>query len=249
MKTSAALALALALMLPAAVRAAASCSLPRQFVVSDQATPSLVQALRPGGTLAILAIGSARWFAPDGSPSSRGFPARMLAALKTALPRTQVSLHYAGGRDLAAAQMLPILRHALESRKVGLVIWQTGTVEAVENSPPEDFLAALAQGVSIVQQAGANLILVDPAFSRFLITDTNIDVYLRAFREVSIEPAVTLFPRFALTRYWLDQDLFDLESASASALPSLARARQDCIGQALANFILSSAGVEAGPHE
>lgn len=236
----AALALALALMLPAAVHAAASCSLPRRFVLSDQTMPALAQALRPGGTLAILTIGSAR---------SLGFAGSMLAALRTALPKAKISLRFAGGRGLGAAKMLPILRRALERGKIGLVVWQTGTVEAVENSPPEDFLAALAQGVAIVQQADANLILVDPAFSRFLSTDTNIDVYLRAFHEVSIEPSVALFPRFALTRYWLDQGLFDLESASASALPSLAKARQDCISQALASFILSSAGIPAATHQ
>lgn len=223
--------------------ATASCSLPERFVTSEEHMPGVARDLRAGGNLTILALGSAGSFGPDARHPALGFPARMLAALRRAVPEAKISLLLKGGRDLRAVAMLPVLRRALRGGKIGLVIWQTGTVEAVEDSPPEDFLAALADGISIVRQAGADLVLVDPAFSRFLRTDTNIDVYLRAFREAAIVPGVALFPRFDLTRYWVEQGSFDLEAAPRSAVPALARARENCLGQALARFVLNSAGI------
>ncbi|MGH7119568.1 MAG: hypothetical protein ACREFP_11370 [Acetobacteraceae bacterium] len=207
--------------------------------------PGVAGHLRAGGSLVILAIGSASAFGAGGRHPALGFPSRMLVALRRAVPGAETSLLIKDGRGLTAAEMLPVLRRSLRGGKIGLVIWQTGTVEAVENSPPEDFLAALADGVSIVLHAGAELILVEPAFSRFLSTDTNIDAYQRAFREAAIEPGVVLFPRFELTRYWVDEGSFDLEAAPASAVAALARARESCIGQALARFVLSGAGVAA----
>lgn len=242
------LALGPALLVPRMGHAArASCSLPARLVVSDEKMPGVARHLKAGESLVILAVGSASSFGPGGSHPALGFPSRMLAALRRAVPGAEISLLIKGGRDLSAAEMLPVLRRSLGHGKVGLVIWQTGTVEAVENSPPEDFLAALADGVSIVQRTGADLILVDPAFSRFLSTDTNIDAYERAFREVAIEPGVALFPRLELTRYWVDEGSFDLEAAHRSAVAAMARARESCIGEALARFVLSGAGVAAPP--
>ncbi|MDA8050291.1 MAG: hypothetical protein M0002_09830 [Rhodospirillales bacterium] len=241
------LAAALLALLPLGADGAAPlCALPPEFAASNQPTPRVAALLRPGGDLAILALGTASSFGPDGRQPRLGFPARMAAALRKAAPEARITLTLKGGRGLTAAAMLPMLRGALRSSKVGLVIWQTGTVEAVRDSPPGNFLAALAEGLSIVRAAGADLILVDPQFSRFLRTDTNIDAYESAFHEVAFEPGVVLFARYELTHAWVDAGSFDLERARSSATPALAAAMQDCIGQALAHFILSGAEKAGG---
>jgi hypothetical protein len=229
-------------LLPLAARAAVpACDIPAEFTLSGEPMPRVAAALKPGGTLAVLAIGSAGVFGPDGGHPALGFPARMVAALRRAVPQATITLSLQGGRGLSAQAMLPMMKRALLRGKIGLVLWQTGTVEAVHNTPPGDFLEVLADGVSLAQGVGADMILVDPMFSRFLRANTNIDPYANAFRQVAIQPGVALFQRYDLTHAWVDNGSFDLEETARSEQPAVAAAMQDCIGQALAQFVLGAA--------
>ena len=217
------------------------------------ALPHLDAALKHGGKLGILAIGSAGVrpdaelpFAGSGAPpaapappaSPTGFPWQFAHALETAVKGLHVSVTVRGGRLLSAADMEAMIEAELAHGGYRLVLWQTGTVDAVQDLPPGDFYQALSDGAASVAGAGADLILVDPQYSRFLEANANLQPYLSAMQSVGDLPGVMLFDRYALMRDWADAGAIDLEHAAKPDRPAQAARLHACLARALAHMVI-----------
>lgn len=206
------------------------------------ALPHVAAGLR-AGRLSILAIGSARSFAqsqrgPSGAP---GVPWQMAQALKSAYPGLEVSLTGRGGRGLTASALVRVIRAELRARPYQLVLWQTGTVEAVHNIQPDDFTDSLLQGIDAVGARGADLVFIDQQYSRFLEGNTDLEPYRRALERVATRSGVALFRRFALMRHWASEGRLDLELAAPRARRALIDQLHTCLGILLARFIVAGA--------
>jgi acyl-CoA thioesterase-1 len=216
--------------------------------------PHLATALKTGGTLSVLAVGSATVFGPQASaaaelspshptvplaPSQTGFPWQMAHALEAAIHGLHVNVTVIGGHGLSAAAMLTKMRAELARHTYRLVIWQTGTVEAVNMVPTEDFYQTLVDGAGAVAAAGADLVLVDPQFSRFLEANANLAPYGDAMQAAGALPGVILFHRFDLMREWTDSGSIDLERTAIGDRLALATRLHACLGQALAHTLLA----------
>src|SRR5581483_11264312 len=94
-----------------------------------------------------------------GTDRGTAFPNRMLETLHLTLPKIPFGLTLRGGRGMTAAAMLPLLQAALAAQHYHLLIWQTGTVEAVRGEPPDAMVAALQDGIDSAREAGADVIL------------------------------------------------------------------------------------------
>ena len=55
-----------------------------------------------------------------------------------------------------------------------------------------------------MRDAGGDLVLIDPQFSRFLRANTDLDPYENVMQQVATMPGVALFRRFDLMRSWAD---------------------------------------------
>jgi hypothetical protein len=120
-----------------------------------------------------------------------------------------------------------------------LVIWQTGTVDAMRSVDPDDFHAAVNEGVTALQNAGADVILMNLQYSPRTETMISGSPYMDNMRAVAQEHDIPLFDRFAIMREWNEQGDFDLFSAVHG--PELAKRVHDCIGRALSTFIIDAA--------
>jgi len=218
------------------------CAAPADLTETDAQFESVAAALKPGQSLNVLALGSATMLGPDRNTDA-SFPAIMVATLRTAVPGVDVTITVRGGRGMTAADMLPILQEALARRRYQLVVWQTGTVEAVRGLPPDDFQQTLEEGVQAARDAQADIVLVDPQFSRFLRANANLDPYLDVMRRVDAFSDAALFPRFDLMKYWADEGRLDMERAERTRRKDVARELHACIGLALARFVMQAAGV------
>ena len=109
----------------------------------------------------------------------------------------------------------------MEGKKPTLVIWQTGTVDAMRSIDPDDFRGAVDEGVAALQNAGADVVLMNLQYSPRTETMISAPPYLDNMRVVAQQHDVPLFDRFAIMRHWNEQGDFDLFSASmASTLRS-----------------------------
>ncbi len=230
--------------------------------------PQVAHALQPGRQLDILAIGSATMFGPEASllpgtvtsqtfggsanaisqggerlqtVSEQAFPKQMVRALLSSVPGASITVTVRGGKGLLATEMLGILKDELTRQHFDMVLWQTGTVEAVRNLPPAEFGQTLLEGADAIHAAGADLVLIDPQYSRFLQTNANLDPYAQALQQVAATPGVVLFRRYDLMRSWVNEGQIDLERTAKPDRKRMVEMLHACLGQHLARLVLSSA--------
>lgn len=245
------------------------CAAPDDLPATLTALPHVGEVLKPGGTLRVLAIGSATMFGPEAAlapgtltsqslvpkaqprandsvpftqeASEQAFPRQMAKALQTIVPGLQVQVVVRGGRGMTAADMLTLMRTEIAIDKPQLVLWQTGTVEAVRNSPSGEFGQVLLEGAEAAEQAGANLVLIDPQYSRFLQANSNLDPYAQALQQAATLPGTLLFHRFDLMRAWANAGQIDLEHTPKADRRKAVEILHACVGASLARVIAAAA--------
>jgi acyl-CoA thioesterase-1 len=221
--------------------ARAACPLPAQNV----AAPPLFAALNSSiaqRQVRILAVGSGATTGAEGT-TAHGFPAHMLAALRAALPGVEVALTVRGGRGMSAEQLLPRLRDGLRQTSPAVVLWQTGTVEAVHGLRTDRMRDALRAGLAASREAGASLVLIDPQYTRALHANADVVPYETTLRSIGAEPGASLFSRYDLTREWVTRGQIDPETAPTAARASVLNRLDGCVGEALARYLLNGAGI------
>jgi hypothetical protein len=224
----------------------AVCVASEAFTTPEESLDQVAAAIAAGGPVNILAIGSATTVGDQpGGDRNTAFPFRMVAALQAALPKVTFTLTLRGGRGMTAEDMLPLLEAALTRQHYQLLVWQTGTVEAVRGLRPDGMVAALQEGIDRAQAAGADVVLIDPQFSRFLRANADIDPYEAALQQVSAMPGVVLFRRFDLMRSWVEDGTVDLEHATRGDRSRMMALLNTCVGETLARFVLNGSGVPA----
>jgi hypothetical protein len=107
---------------------------------------------------------------------------------------------------------------------------------------PDDFRGAVTDGVAALQQAGADVVLMNLQYSPRTETMISAPPYLDNLRAVAQEHDIPLFDRFAIMREWNEQGHFDLFNSSRG--PELAKQVHDCLGRALAQFVIDAAHLE-----
>lgn len=222
----------------AASPAPAACELPPYLLTSESQLPKVANAIKAGKPLEILVIGSRSTIIPSSESSS--YPARMEAILKEKLPPSEpvhvsVEIQSKKTAEETAATFVKLM----EAKTPTLVIWQTGTVDAIRSIDPDEFRGAVTDGVVALQKAGADVILMNLQYSPRTETMISAQPFLDNMRVVAQEHDVPLFDRFAIMRQWNEQGQFDLFNPSRG--PELAKQVHDCIGRALAQFVIDAA--------
>ena len=215
-----------------------SCDVPDNLLATESTLPKTADAIK-AGKLDILVVGSrsSTITASEGS----AYPARLQIALKEKLPSIPVNLSVELQPRKSAEEVASSLAKLVEDKKPTLVIWQTGTVDAMRSTDPDDFRGAVDEGVAALQTAGVDVVLMNLQYSPRTETMISAPPYLDNMRAVAQQHDVPLFDRFAMMQHWNEQGDFDLFSSSHGI--DMAKRVHDCIGRALAKFIIDAAHV------
>jgi hypothetical protein len=216
-----------------------TCEVPAYLLSSESSLPKVAEAVKTGGKLDVLVVGSrsSTINAPDGT----AYPGRLEAVLREKLPTVKVNVNVELQIKKTAEEVAASLGKLIEGRKPTLVVWQTGTVDAMRSIDPDDFRAAVGDGVAALQSAGTDVILMNLQYSPRTETMISAAPYIDNMRVVAQQHDVPLFDRFAVMRNWNEQGDFDLFSTSHG--PELARRVHDCLGRALSKFIIDAAHI------
>src|SRR5690242_14236953 len=217
--------------------AAAGCDVPPSLLESDSPLPKVAAAVKEGQPLNVLVIGSRS--STLGSDAANAYPARMQAALKEKLPQLAVNVSVEIQASKTAEEVGSSLVKLMEGKTPTLVIWQTGTVDAMRSIDPDDFRNAVDEGVAALQKAGADVVLINPQYSPRTETMISVPPYLDNLRAVAQAHDIPMFDRFAIMHQWNDQGDFDLFGAHHGL--DMAKRVHDCLGRALAIFVISAA--------
>jgi hypothetical protein len=218
---------------------AQSCEVPDYLLTSESALPKVAEAVKAGHALDVLVIGSKS--STIATSEANAYPARLQAALKEKLPAIAVNVTVELQATKTAEEVAAGLVKLLEGKKPTLVVWQTGTVDAMRSTDPDDFRSAVDDGVAALQNAGTDVLLMNLQFSPRTETMISAPPYLDNMRVVAQQHDVPLFDRFAIMRQWNDSGDFDLFS-TANGL-ELAKRVHNCLGRALSKFVIDAAHI------
>lgn len=216
--------------------ASVGCEAPAYMLATDLTLNRVVASLKNDRKLDILVIGSRS--STISSAENTGYPARLQTLLRDKLPGVNVNVTLEMRMKRTAAEVASGIGALVTERKPSLVIWQTGTYDAIRSIDPDDFRSALSEGIEAAQKAGADVILMNLQYSPRTETMINPTPYLDNMRVVAQEHDVPLFDRFALMRHWNETGEFDLFSPAPGI--DLAMRVHGCLARALSTFVLDA---------
>ncbi|MDB5373334.1 MAG: hypothetical protein JWP04_1976 [Belnapia sp.] len=218
---------------PAAVLGAnLSCESPPELLQASAALPATAKAAS-AGRLRILVVGGASVLGPGTSGPAAAWPARLEALIRARSPALKLEVVTRGARGLTTAETGAIIAGEMASNRPDLVLWQTGTVEAVRGLDVDEMVEALNAGLGRIITAGTDAVLIDHQFSRFLRANANVETYLDALRLVAAVHGVPVLRRWDLMRHWADTDQLDMERAERNDRLTVTDRLNDCLARAM----------------
>lgn len=121
---------------------------------------SASQQALAAGALNILVVGSSSTAGTGARSANGGYVQRTEALLKD--PRIFVTARGKGGETARGA--LARLDDEIEHHDPDLVVWQVGTNDALRRLNLDDVRDTINQGIALIQQHGADVILIDPQY-------------------------------------------------------------------------------------
>lgn len=219
------------------------CDVPADLLSpGDSVLDKVATAVKSQRKLDVLVVGSGSsgLAGPDGA--SFAYPARLEANLREKLPGVIVTVTTNLQPKRTAEEVAENLAAFAAERKPGLVVWQTGTVDAIRAIHPDDFRNALDDGIAALKSAGTDAVLMNLQYSPQMETMLPVSPYLENIRAVAQQQDVPLFDRYAIMQHWNEHGDFDLADTSRSM--ALAKGVHDCVGRALADLVIGAARIE-----
>ena len=219
------------------------CAFPGYLLFGDSLLQRVTAAVQKDKTLKVVVLGGTSSTIPGPEGASYAYPARFEATLISRLPGLTISVAaYVKPRQSAAQAAEKIKKLVLDEKPV-LVVWQTGTYDAVHGTDPAAFRTTIADGVAALQASGVDVVLVNMQFSPRTEFIVALGAYADGMRWVAREREVPLFDRLAIMRHWYDAGQFDLYAATKDI--GMAKAVHECIGRALAALVIDAARLPA----
>lgn len=214
-----------------------NCEAPDAYVEPYFKTANAARKLRSAKSLDILVVSSAPSQTRLGD-KLKTYPLFLEAALKEQLPdyEIRVAVHSEARKTLK--EILAGLPQALEKHKPELVIFQTGTVEAIVGVDPDKYERKLEAFIDVVRRTGADIILINPQFSPRFSFAANAGSLNDRIRRVAAYSDTSLFNRYDIMRHWSENEVFDFNAIKNNGTYE---AVHRCLGRLLAEFVSRAA--------
>jgi GDSL-like Lipase/Acylhydrolase family len=235
MRTLCAAALAVLACIGAALAAESpDCAVPAHLADADYPLPRVAAAVQ-ARQLDIVVIGTASSTLAGPGGADLAYPARLQIILTKRLPAVKTKVVTSVKSRRSAAEMEESFEKILMEEKPALIIWQSGTVDAITGVDPEGYRATLDEGVEALHAGGADVVLMNMQYSPRTESMIAIQAYADSLRLVSQQRQVPLLDRFAIMRHWSELGIFDLHAATRKL--EMAARIHACIAQLLADLI------------
>ena len=213
------------------------CEVPAELQQVDVTLPHLASRLAAKEPVTIVAIGGASTAGAAAGSPDLAYPARLREALAAKFPEAQIKVINKGVARQSAQQMVERFPSDVLAEDPVLVVWESGTVDAVRDIQVDDYAGALQRGVDELKNRAIDIILVDMQFSHSTTAMIDFQRYLLALHRVGELNGLYVFPRFEMMRYWSEQNMFNFDGVVAEERAKLAARVYDCLGRRLAHSI------------
>jgi len=223
---------------PAMAAEEGACYVAGSLVHTDFAL-SRVAAATDRKHLDIVVLGSASSTLPGTEGAAKAYPARLQESLTRRLGDVAVKVVPRTKARDTAAEMVKALRQIVGDEKPDLVIWQTGTVDAMLGVDPDEFQTALGNGLEALHAGNTDAVLVNMQYSPRTDSIISLAAYVDAMRFVALQREIPLFDRLGVMKDWNEMGVFDLSTATKKI--DVAEKVHDCIGRMLARLVVDGA--------
>lgn len=218
---------------------AQNCNVKPELVENFSQLARVRAAVTKDSKLAILVLSAAPTQIGQAS-GLKSYPSFLETSLKEKLKNINVSVFAFAVPREPIGKILAALPTVLREQKPDLVVWQTGTVEAIRAMDPDVYGDKLMEGVSLIRADKIDVILMNQQYSPK--TDFMFDgsPYTDNMRWVSQSKDISLFNRYDIMKYWADHGVFDLNAMKSDGTYEKLH---KCLGVLLADFILRGASL------
>jgi len=223
------------------------CAIPDSLLGPELPLPHVGAKIKAGEPVPIVVIGSSSSAGSGASTPSNAYPERLIVELGKRFPNGKFELINLSRRGQSAAEMVARFASDIEPRHPGLVIWQTGTVDAVRAVDLADFNETLESGIEDLTQREIDVILMDMQYSPHTSTALDVGPYRDYMRWAAQSRGVILFDRFAIMQYWDENGAIDLTDPAKSAEGMYDDFVHRCVAYQLASTIERAVATEGHP--
>ncbi len=226
------------------------CPMPERFYESEPPLTKTAQALATGREVVIATLGGSSTLGLAAGATALAWPARLGSVLTDRFPSARIKVVNRAVARQTAKQVLERLDRDILPLKPNLVIWETGTMEAVRGSDVEAFRETVRTAIDELRAAGVEVVLMNMQFSRETDAMIHFEPYLIAMRQVADANEIPLFRRRGIMRYWAESGFLNLRVKDDKKRRELAVKLYDCIGRAMAHFVtrgIPDSNSEANP--
>jgi len=214
------------------------CAVPTELIETSATLPNAALAIKRGRLDVMVVSGAPAQTAAGGTLHK--YPFFLEQALRERLRDVEVRVFSRAEPRRTVMEIMTALPRLIDEMKPNLVVWQSGTIEALRGIDPDGYGRKLDAGVSLVQNHGADVLLVNPQFSPrtdFMIDSTS---YTEHMRWVAQTRDVPFFNRFEVMRHWSESGAFDLAAVRDNGTFEQVHR---CIGQLLGEVIVHAAAL------
>ncbi|QIB36034.1 SGNH/GDSL hydrolase family protein [Ancylobacter pratisalsi] len=218
------------------------CAAPSALTQARYALPRLAKSLRTKTPTTILVLNSAKGSKPGSGKDAiaRSFPSFIEETLRERYPDGGIVLTTRSQPRATAQAILAVLPKLLAQTRPALMIWQTGTYDAILGADTSAFSDAVDAGVDLAHAAGTDVLVVSPQYSPRTAFAFDVAPYTSALHWAARAAQVPFFDRYDMMRFWDQEGIFDFDATPPS--PSLFEDVHRCIGRLMVGMIVD--GVE-----
>jgi lysophospholipase L1-like esterase len=230
------------LALPGLAAADAPCPVAPRQALSLPATRAALMAHRP---VTIIALGSSSTQGIGATAPEHTYPAQLQALLRAHWPDAEVTVINRGIGGQTIDSMVARMAADVISPNPVLVIWQTGTNDALRHVSTSMFTTSLEDGLKKIRDAGADVILMDDQLGPRLSALDDQMTYDDIMAHAADAGDAQLFSRAHLMKAWFAAGEPMKAVIGPDGLHHTDRGYA-CVAKALADAIVTGSEVRVG---
>ncbi len=226
-----------------ALHPALGCTAPDEVTRFKVRLPHTARAIHRGKALVIVAIGSSSTQGVGASNEVHTYPALLAEELRRRWPRLAVTVVNKGVGGETAAQMLARFTADVLPYRPQLVIWQTGSNQALKGEDLLGYEKTVRAGIAQLKAAHTDVILMDPQYAPRVLARPLHQAIVDTIRGVANDLHVAVFPRFAVMRHWVTNGQYRMEDFISPDQLHMNDVSYHCIARLLAESLATAARV------
>lgn len=153
-----------------------------------------------GYPITIVCIGSSSTYGAGASTPDFSYPAQLSQKLNLESNSKNITVYNKGINGEATQQNIDRFSNDVTSLKPDLVIWQLGTVDAINGLEQVNFRHIAESGVKELKTSGFDVILIEPQYYPGVGESELYRSYVKIIQEVAAQLKIAIVPRYDLIR-------------------------------------------------